>query len=217
MAEGLGRPSLSGDPFEDAGNALARLRHVDMRIGPIGVEQVGAFDHRGCYVCVQIERAHDRHVRPHGGPDAADQLSLPVLEVLRHHRAVQVEIDGVEASRPGQFFEQHGGDTLISLLGHVGRGAGVAPDEGHDLMARARGRAGEAVAGDVAAGECRQDRRPPRQAWPARGTGEMFVGRFAGREGVGFVMKSGEGNAHGRYPNREAFAVCRLCEATVWA
>jgi hypothetical protein len=46
--------------------------------------------------CVQIQARHHRDVGPDDRTHPRQQLALPVVGVLRHHRAVQIEIHRVQ-------------------------------------------------------------------------------------------------------------------------
>ena len=81
---------------ENARGARAGLGHVDVRIGAVGDQRVGALEHRARHVRVQVEARDDRHARADGLAHAAQDLALAVVVGLHHHRAVQVEVDAID-------------------------------------------------------------------------------------------------------------------------
>ena len=76
--------------------ALRRLRHVDVRIGPVAGDDGGVLHHRRRQLRVEVEADGDRQAR-RDGADASQQLAFTVVHVLGHHRAVQGEERGVAA------------------------------------------------------------------------------------------------------------------------
>src|SRR3546814_1242500 len=92
LPERLGRPALFEDPLQDPGDARTGIRHVDMRVGPISVQEIRAVDHLGGDVGVQVERADDDDAGPDHLAYAPYPPVLAVLEGLRDHGAVQVAV-----------------------------------------------------------------------------------------------------------------------------
>ena len=74
----------------------AGVGHVDMRIGAIGDQRVGMLNHFGRHVGVQIEAGHQRHLLADHLAHAAQDFAFAVVEMFGHHRAMQIEIDGIE-------------------------------------------------------------------------------------------------------------------------
>ena len=77
----------------------AGVGHVDMRIGAIGDQRVGMLHHLRRHIGVQIEADHQRQVLADHLAHARQNFAFAVVEMLGDHRAVQIEIDGIE--RPG--------------------------------------------------------------------------------------------------------------------
>ena len=67
---------------------------------------------------MQVEARHHRHVRADHLAHAAQDLALTVVVMLGHHRAVQVEIDAVDAAGRAQPRDQVADDPLERVLGH---------------------------------------------------------------------------------------------------
>ena len=101
---------------------LAGLVHVDVRIGLEAHHHVGVVDHGGRDVGMQVERHADGHARRLCA-QALQQIALAVRAVLRDHRAVQVEQDGVAAcGRIDDALRQLGVGRRIDRPARVGRG-----------------------------------------------------------------------------------------------
>ena len=79
--------------------ALSAGSHVHVRIGAIGNESVAMRDHRLRHVGMQVEAGDNGNARAHQAAHARQKLAFAVVEVLGHHRAVQVEIDSVDRTR----------------------------------------------------------------------------------------------------------------------
>ena len=92
----IDRPLLLQQPVEQLDGALAGHRHVDVRIGAIADQRGRELRHLGRQIGVIVEARHDRQVVADDAADAPQQLAFAVLGVLRHHGAVQVEVDRVE-------------------------------------------------------------------------------------------------------------------------
>ena len=118
--------------------------------------------------------------------------------LLGNHGAVQIQTDPVEGAGGGKTVEQHGDDPLVGVLGDAAARAGRGPDDGHDLVAPGLQFGDRAGDGDVHAGDGRQDLSPLGQPRPGIGPLEIRKGRRRHRKGVGFVLKTGDGDAgHG--------------------
>jgi len=58
---------------------------------------------------MQIQTCHDQHIGTHYLPQARQQFAFAIVDMLCHHGAVQIEIDGIDGFRlrgghgPGQF------------------------------------------------------------------------------------------------------------------
>jgi hypothetical protein len=69
----------------------------------------------------------------------SEQLAFAVIQVLRDHRAVQVEVDRVERGRLHRV-DDLARDALVGVGGHMRRGASTGPDDGRDGMPHAHAR-----------------------------------------------------------------------------
>ncbi len=67
-----------------------------MRIGAIRNQRVAVLHHRLRHVGVQIEAGDDRNAISHLLADARQELALAVVEMLGHHRAMEVEVNPVD-------------------------------------------------------------------------------------------------------------------------
>jgi hypothetical protein len=107
---------------QQAAGMLAGLVHVDVRIGLEADDHVRIADHRGRHVGMQVERHADGHARRRGA-QPHQQVAFAVDAVLRHHRAVQVEQDGVAARRRiDDALRERGVGAGIDRPARVGRG-----------------------------------------------------------------------------------------------
>ena len=122
--------------------------------------------------------------------DALQELAFAVLGVLRHHGAVQVEIDRVERPELREVLVEQRPHLLVGILGDVGGRRGRRPGERHDLVAEL----GQALHGagdrDVEAFDARDHLRAAQQRRPGIGAHELLPGRLLRREGIGLVLES---------------------------
>ncbi len=81
-------------------SARSGQSHIHMRIGAVDVQRVRVRQHCGRDVGMQIQAGDHRHRRAHRRPHAAQNLPVPVLQVLAHHRPVQVQVYAVHRHRP---------------------------------------------------------------------------------------------------------------------
>ena len=118
------------------------------------------------------------------------QLAFAVLGVLRHHGAVQVEVDGVERPELREILVEQRPHLLVGILGDVGGRRRRRPGQRHDLVAEL----GQALHGagdrDVEAFDARDHLRPAQQRRPGVGAHELLPGRLLRREGIGLVLES---------------------------
>ena len=102
LAQGHRRPEAPLDHVEQAGGRLAAaLRHVDVGIGLVAVQERGVAGHGRGDVGVQIQGGHDGKVGADHRAHRGEQIALSVLEPLGHHRPVKIEEDSVQGRRPG--------------------------------------------------------------------------------------------------------------------
>ena len=108
------------DALEQRRGALARHRHIDMGIGPIGRERRRQLDHRRGDIGVEIEAGDDRQIRSHQTPQTPQQLALAIGQMGRDHGAMEVEIERIDGTGGGEALQQLAGDALIGLLPSTG-------------------------------------------------------------------------------------------------
>ena len=108
---------------QGASGAARGIGHVDVRIGTVAGDDIGAVDHGVRHLRVEIEGDGNRHV----GRDLADavqQLAFAVVIFLRDHRAMQSQQDRV-AALP-DLLDDGGGHLFVRGLGdqagRIGRG-----------------------------------------------------------------------------------------------
>ena len=124
--------------LEQPRRARAGLGHVDVRVGAVGHQGVGALEHGARQVAVQIEARRDRHARPDQLAHPAQDLAFAVVVLFGHHRAVQVEVNAVHRQRGLQVLEQAAEDALEGVVGDLRRGAGRGPGGADQAVAFAR-------------------------------------------------------------------------------
>ena len=91
-------PGAAEQPVEVKGGPPPRVGHVDVGVGAVADERVRVLDHLRRRVGMKVERGDDRDVVADERAHPAQQLPLPVLVVLGHHRPVQAEVDRVEGT-----------------------------------------------------------------------------------------------------------------------
>ena len=194
----IDRPLVLEQAVEQLDGALAGHRHVDVRIGAIADQRRGEPGHLGREVGVIVEAGHDRQVVAHDVADAAQQLAFAVLGVLGHHRAVQVEIDGVERAELAKILVEQRPHPLVGILGHVRGRRRRRPGQRHDLVAKF----GKALDGardrDVEAFDSLDHFRPAQKRRPGIGAHEFLPGRLLRRKSIGLVLKSAHSNSRHR-------------------
>ena len=192
------RPAGAQRRIEQLRGARAGRGHVDVRVGAIGNEAVAAPHHRPRDVRVEIEARDDRHARPDGAADAREQLALAVVEMLGHHRAVEVEVNAVERAFRLEPPHDLAGDPLVRVARHVRRRARGRPREpgaGMPHRGQLTERAGRRDVGPVHRG---RDRGAEAHARPAAALLECFIPGLARREGIGLVLEPADRDA--RHP-----------------
>ena len=88
------------------------FRQIDMRIGAADHQHRRMLDHALGDIGVKIEADDDWQVRPDLFAQALQQFALAVLVILRHHRAVQIEIDAVDLAQRANPLQQLADDPL---------------------------------------------------------------------------------------------------------
>ena len=144
---------------------------------------------------MQVEAGDNGSVIADQRADAMQQLPFAVVEMRGHHRAMQVEVDGIDRSGAAgrvDAVEDLGGDLFVGCLRDMRRwtsGAENRRDQDMASFARARD---ETRAGDIAAFDRSKDRVAARELRPAAAEFERPHVGLRWRERVGFVLKSGE-------------------------
>ena len=105
-----------------------------MGVGPVDRETVDIAEHPVGQDAVQVERDDDRHVRPDTLAQLLQQVAFRIEFAIGAHRAMQRDIDAVDAIELG---EDRGEDFFRELLPACGRewagAAGAGADRRHDL------------------------------------------------------------------------------------
>ena len=166
-----------------------------MGVGAIGDQHVGRLHHQRRDIAVQVDAGDERDVRPDRRPHAAQDLALPVIEVLAHHRAVQVQVDPVGRQRRADAFDQFARQRLEGLDRDMGGGAGGTPQRRYGLPAPLASRLDETGGSDIDVPHRLEDRRAAGQRRPAAPLHESIHARLAWREGVGLVQETTEDDA----------------------
>src|SRR5262249_18825102 len=113
---------------------------------------------------------------------------------LRHHGAVQIEIDRIERSEPAQILVEQRPHFLVGVLSDVGRRRRGRPGQRYYVVAEL----GQALdgAGDrhVEAFDAGDHLRPAQQRRPGVGAHELAPRRLLGRKGIGLVLKAADGD-----------------------
>lgn len=196
FAKGLAmRLARTEQPVEIPRRTRARLRHVDMGIGPIGDQGRSMAMHRLGRIRMKIERNDDRNLRPDGGPEPRQQLPFPVLAVLGDHGTVQIEVDRLEFTRCFDRRDDLVRDAFECIFRDIAARHCRAPQKRHDLMPKTLGLRHEARDRDIHAVEDFETGIAPRQRGPALAPHEIFVSGEDRCESVGLVLKPGNQNA----------------------
>ena len=127
----------------------AGVGHVDMRIGAVGDQRIGVFDHLRRDIGMQVEADHQRQILADHLAHARENFAFAVVEMLGDHGAVQVEIDRIEPARRLDAVDQDLGDALVGIFGHMRRRAGGSEDRRYQLPAIGFGRLDEACEPDI--------------------------------------------------------------------
>ena len=126
---------------------------------------------------------------------AREELAFAVVEMLGHHRAVEVEVDAVERAVRLEPAHDLARDPLVRVARHVRRGARRRPGEADAPVAERAELADRAGGRNVGAVDRRRDRVAERHARPAAALLERLVVGLARGERVGFVLEAADGDA----------------------
>ena len=176
------------------GGGAAGIGHVDMRIGAIGDQRVGVFDHLGRHIGVQVEADHQRQVLADHLAHPRQNFAFAVVEMFGHHGAMQIEIDRIERPRRLDAVDHHLDDALKGVLGYMRRRAGAAGNGRHQLPAVGLGRVDKAGQPDIDVAHHLEHIGALRHRRPAAAMHEVGIGRLRRREGVGLVQEAANGD-----------------------
>ncbi len=118
---------LARQPVQHHRGSRTRFRQIDMRIGPAYHQRGSMLHHALGNVGVEIETDDDRQIRPHAFAQALQQLAFAVLLMLRHHRAVKIEIEAVDLAQRADPLQQLADDLLIGVDLNLRRRRSGAP------------------------------------------------------------------------------------------
>src|SRR5688572_11463296 len=166
-----------------------------MRIGPAHHQRRCVLHHALGAVGVQIEADDHRQVRPDLLAQPFQQFALAVLMLLRHHRAVEVEVDAVDLAERSDALEQLPDDLLVGVGLDLRRWRSGAPQRRQQvvaLLARLRQEAGDR---QIDALKRRQHGIAAREAGPAIRHLEIAEARLHRRESVGLVLEPADREA----------------------
>jgi len=133
---GDGRPGLLGQqPVQDVGGTLAGGGEVHMRVGVVDRHAVDLAQHAVGHDAVQVERDHERLVRPEDLARLGEQVPLGVEFTVGRHGAVHREIHALDAggrlARDG--FEHLGREFLPARSRQQTGGSGTRTDRQHRI------------------------------------------------------------------------------------
>jgi hypothetical protein len=110
-------PTTREQRLTDMGRIAAGFNAVHVRIGAVGDQPVGELHHLWRDIGMVVQANHDGHQLAHRRTDSSQQLTLSVLEVIGHHRTMQVEIDRIQ----GHGLRQQAHDAARNALEGVTR------------------------------------------------------------------------------------------------
>ncbi len=172
-----------------------------MGIGAVGNECIRIFHHLRRHVGMKIEADDQRQLLADHLAHARENFALAVVEMFGDHRAVQIEIDGVDRAGGLDAIDDHFGDAFIGILCDVRRRACGAPDGRHQLPAFRLRRRHETCHADIDVAHFLEQLRAHRHRRPSTTLHKRVIGRLGRREGVGLVQEAADGDA-GHYRSR---------------
>ena len=196
MPEGFRKTVLGPEQqLEMSGAGAAGVGHVDMGIGAVGDQRVGVLDHLWRDVGVQVEADHQWQVLADHLAHAGKDFAFAVVKMLGDHRAMQVEIDGVDRTRRGDAVDHHLCDALEGILGDMrARGRG-RKDRRHQVPAFGLGRRDETRKPHIDAAQRFQHTAAHLHARPAAAMHKGVIGGLGRRKCVGLVQEAANGDA----------------------
>ena len=189
-------------PLHQLRSQLTSGGHVHMRVGAVGHQAIRFAQHARRHVGVQIQAGHDGHCRAYQLTQSRDQLAFAVVGMFGHSRAMQVEVNPIQALRHCRLRILQNGlrDALESILRDVRRRTGAGPGGGHKLPLPTPCLVDEATHRNVHPGEFVHHRLP------AHVSGKSFTGiescpvGQAGGKGVGLVLVTSDQDARHATP-----------------
>ena len=175
--------------------SLTRVGHIDVRIGAVRNECIRVLDHVRRHIGVQVEADHQRQFLADHLAHARQDFAFAVVEMLGHHGAVQVEIDGVKRAGGCDAFDHFLDDALERVLGDMGRGTGAAGDRRDHFPAIGFGRLDKSCKADIDPAHHLEDVGAIRHRRPAAAMHEIVVGRLRRCEGIGLVQETANRDA----------------------
>ncbi|MGY4596467.1 hypothetical protein ACVWXL_004213 [Bradyrhizobium sp. GM22.5] len=172
----------------------AGLGHVDMGIGAVGDQRVRMLNHFGGDVGVEIEAGDQRNVLADDAAHARENLAFAVVEMFRDHRAVQIEIDGVDRAGGCNAIDHDLHDALEGVLGDMRRRARAAGNRRNEFPAMGLGAVDETGEADIDAAHPLQHVGTLRHRRPAAAVLEVRERRLRRSEGVGLVQEAADGD-----------------------
>ena len=151
--------------------------------------------HFGGHVGVQIEADDERQILADHLAHPRQNFAFAVVVMFGHHRAVQVEIDGIEGAGVGDAVDHLIHDAFECILRDMRRWAGGSRDRRDQLPAIGFGRLNEAGKADIDLAHDLEDVGPVRHRRPAAAVHEIVIGRLGRRERVGLVQEAADGDA----------------------
>ena len=144
---------------------------------------------------MQVQAGDDGHVGSDPFTHAPQQLAFAVVQVLGHHRAVQIKVDPVQRHRGRQPLQDQRADALVGVARDRSRRTGRGPGGGQQRM-RAH-RLDEAGHRYVGAGHRLEHGRPADQPRPAAAlVREILPRRARRRERVRLMLKAAYPDTH---------------------
>jgi hypothetical protein len=128
------RTAILQQPIEKPGGTSAGFGHVDVRVGAVADHGARVTYHLGCHVGVVVEAGDERNSLPDYHTDAAHQFALSILEVLGHHRPVQIEINRIHRPLRLQILDDPPGYLLIGFALDIRGGWRGTPAQRYQLV-----------------------------------------------------------------------------------
>ncbi len=138
--------------------------------------------------------------RVHHRPNAPQQLTLGILEVLGNHGAVQVEVNRIERGMLHQALADQAGNPFESIFGHIAGGFRRAPEYRQQYVPLGLHVIHETGYGQIHSGNDIGHGRVQCQTGPTVVFFEFLESGETRRKGVGLVLKPGHAYALGRWP-----------------